>query len=354
VTFLNRINLLWSDGPRAFQLFQVIRQATAIVIGIILAKSSLPLGEIGKYELWMYIASIWAYFWFQGTNQAFIAWYPKLPADQQSRAFTSLFLIHHAFSLFFILIFLWKNGFVGRWLAQSSEVPLYSDLLILLPPFLISSVIPIFLMLRNLLKALFTYSVFYLVSQLLAVLVPIFTGFGISGIMTGLMVTALIHYIILITILANTGVFGLVHKTYFNQLLRSVWPLIAYTVIGAFAPLFDAWLVNFVFSSSEVFAIFRYGAKELPLSLALAGAFHMGMIAELARDDGSGLHRIRQGAVRFMKWFFPITILLIIISKPLYTMIFSPLFVESAGIFNIYLLIVVSRWFFPHSILIAK
>ena len=353
MTLSGHIYSIWSDGPRAFQIFQVVRQATAILIGILLAKSGLSLGEIGTYELWMYISAIWAYFWFQGTNQAFMAWYPKLPSDQKPGAFLSLFFIHHVFSLVLVFIFIWNQGSVGYWLAQSDDFPFYHSLLILLPLFLMSSITPIFLMFSGLNKLLIIYSGLFLVSQFLAVSIPLLIGEGLSGIMTGLIIAALLHYAFLILVLLKTGPPRLVGRKYFSPFIKSALPLITYTIIGAFAPLFDSWLVNFIFSNSEVFAVFRYGAKELPLSLALAGAFHMGMIAEMARDKSAGLSRVREGAVRLMKWFFPITMALILLSKPLYTFIFSPSFAESAGIFNVYLLIVVSRWIFPHSILMA-
>ena len=55
-----------------------------------------------------------------------------------------------------------------------------------------------------------------------------------------------------------------------------------------------------------------------------------------------------------MHWLFPLTILLLCVSKPLFPIVFNPDFAASADIFNIYLLTLASRVLLPASILLAK
>jgi O-antigen/teichoic acid export membrane protein len=52
-----------------------------------------------------------------------------------------------------------------------------------------------------------------------------------------------------------------------------------------------------------------------------------------------------------MHVFFPLTILLMLVSLPLYKLVFTDVFADSAFIFNIYLLLIIPRLLFPQTIL---
>jgi O-antigen/teichoic acid export membrane protein len=54
-----------------------------------------------------------------------------------------------------------------------------------------------------------------------------------------------------------------------------------------------------------------------------------------------------------MKWIFPSSIILILTSKFLFPIVFNPDFVESSLIFNIYLLIIITRFLFTRIVLIG-
>ncbi len=54
-----------------------------------------------------------------------------------------------------------------------------------------------------------------------------------------------------------------------------------------------------------------------------------------------------------MHYLFPFTILLMLTSKWLYPIVFNAGFLKSANVFNIYLLLIVSRMVFPQTLLIG-
>lgn len=63
------------------------------------------------------------------------------------------------------------------------------------------------------------------------------------------------------------------------------------------------------------------------------------------------LQRLKAGISRLMHFLFPLTAVLLLISHPVFPIVFNPAFKESATIFNIYLLLIISRLLMPQTIL---
>ena len=103
-----------------------------------------------------------------------------------------------------------------------------------------------------------------------------------------------------------------------------------------------------------MFAIFSYGARELPLATAMAGALSAAMIPQISENINTGLQALKTRSTRLMHFIFPIGIVLVAINHILFPIIFNPDFQQSALVFNVYLLIIISRLIFPQSVLIAK
>jgi O-antigen/teichoic acid export membrane protein len=102
------------------------------------------------------------------------------------------------------------------------------------------------------------------------------------------------------------------------------------------------------------FAIFRYGAKELPLTAMLAYALSNALVPVITREGKEkGLMMLRERSARMASWMFPMTILLILLSYFLYPLIYGRDFLESAGVVNLYYLLIVSRLLFPQTVLLA-
>ncbi|MFN7830942.1 MAG: hypothetical protein ACK5Q2_03055 [Bacteroidota bacterium] len=47
----------------AMQMFQVMRTGSAVLTGVVLAKSSLSTAEIGQWELLLYVGTTLTFFW---------------------------------------------------------------------------------------------------------------------------------------------------------------------------------------------------------------------------------------------------------------------------------------------------
>ena len=85
----------------------------------------------------------------------------------------------------------------------------------------------------------------------------------------------------------------------------------------------------------------------------MASAFSASMILAYARNGHDSLGRLKSGTTKFMHIFFPLSILLMFFSRMIFEFLYNSEFEESAMIFNTYLLIMISRWLFPQSVLIA-
>jgi O-antigen/teichoic acid export membrane protein len=177
-------------------------------------------------------------------------------------------------------------------------------------------------------------------------------GGDLQWLLNGLIVWAIVEQIILVYLVARFGEVK-ISISYIKTFILAALPLTIYAGSGMLAQVFDAWLVNYQYGSLSVFAIFKYGARELPGAIALASAFSATMIVSYASKGITGLTRIKEGSRRFMHVFFPISIALMLSSKVLFSLLYNVSFVESAMVFNTYLLIMVSRLLFPQAILIG-
>ena len=139
--------------------------------------------------------------------------------------------------------------------------------------------------------------------------------------------------------------------------LKPYWhisiPLIGYALISGFPPIFDNWLVGWFFQDNRSFAIFRYGARELPLAMALANALSTAMVPEVNKDQTLAFKTLKNKSLQLYHLLFPLSIILMLTSAWWFPKLFNNDFTESAAIFNVFLLVVVSRLVFPQTILIA-
>jgi len=104
----------------------------------------------------------------------------------------------------------------------------------------------------------------------------------------------------------------------------------------------DGWIVSLVFGE-ESFALYRYGARELPFNVLLIGGLVSGLVHRFKATDVVDAATLRAEILQIMKLLFPINCALILLSPVLYTLVYHEEFAFSARIFNIYALTLLSR-----------
>lgn len=343
----------WLTNVKALQAFQILRQGSVILIAILLAKSSLPLSSIGNYEMLLYIGFTATAFWITGLAQGFLARYPQLEEKEQPSFLWSAYLVFLGLGILIGGILLLGKTTILQFLAGQAEVPHYELFVLFLciqvPSFLVEN---IYLILKRPAQLL-AYGVTGFIVQTSAVLLPVFLGYGLYWAIWGLVLTAIVKHCWLLYILFKDAQFSFQQSIALNWVYLS-FPLAMYALIGGFHVAFDNWLVNYAYHGNEdMFAIFRYGARELPIALALSGAFGTALLPEVAASLETGMQQIKEKSLKLFHLLFPISIILILSNKWLFPLVFSSDFGESVIIFNIFLLITISRLIFSRTILVG-
>ena len=208
------------------------------------------------------------------------------------------------------------------------------------------------LLLKEESKGLVLYGIVAFGLQLACVAGPIVLGYGLEEVMVGLVLSSIVRFLITLGLLGRYAEFKL-DTAYMQQFLVTAGPLMAATLLSGSAEYLDGFIVSKYFDEGT-FAVYRYGAKEFPLVLLLANAFSNGMVPKVAQQGvNKAVQTIKKESLKLMHLFFPISIGFMLVSQWAYPKLFNSDFAESAVVFNVYLLLVVSRLVFPQTLLIG-
>lgn len=340
-------------NTRALQLFQLLRQGGLIITSVLLAKSRLSVADIGAYELLLYLGYTLSFWWVTGLMQGLLTKYPQLPESKQKQLIFNTYALFLGISiLLFLLCWSFPAAFL-KLLTGQTDIRFFDILLVFVllnfPTYLLENI----LLLQERPKEILAYGVFSFLAQPIAVLLPVWVGLDFQWSMIGLaMVAGLKHIWLFINIIQNGSWYW--NWKLLHQLISLSSPLIIYALMGGFNVAFDNWLVNFHYKGDPAqFAIFRYGAQELPLTLALTGALGTAMLPLVAKNLPAALADIKSKSLRLFHLLFPLSILIVLTDRWLFPFVFNPVFVASVPVFNIYLLILISRIILSRPVLVG-
>jgi len=333
----------------AFQFYQLARYATLILIGVVFTKTAITQTEIGEYETFVFIAGAVSYFWLIGLQKALL---PLAAQERNTKShFFSSFLILQVFSIVAALFLFLLQPVFTKYLLNGKDIPEIWLLLAFIVFGVPANLIEYYYLIRKQKNAIVVYSVVSFSVQLALVTVPAVLGYGISMVLKGLVLSVILRYIWLLIIMVSKGEIRYSHS-FVKEHLKFGGPLILATFLSGSAQYVDGFIVTSYFDE-DTFAVFRYGARELPLAMLLANALSNAMLPDFANKEQlkQNLQKLKESVSRLMHFLFPLTALLLLISHPVFPVIFNPKFAESATIFNIYLLIIISRLLLPQTIL---
>jgi len=330
-----------------------MRLGSVILTSILLAKSGLSTAEIGTYEMLLYIGTTLTFFWVNGLLMGMPPVYSKLDSDDGNAFIFNNFLIFCGISVGVFCLLFFGEEWMTSLLTSQTELPYFRlfclYLLFNLPTFPVEY----FYLLKEKPHHIVGWGIATFGLHIAALFLPVKMGYGLEGGFAALVVLSALklHWTV-----GLVAIFGKIQfrLDLIRQYLIFSAPLMLNVLVGNFIILFDAWLVGWYFRDETVFAIFRYGSREFPLALALATALGTAMIPRLTADFSAGLDELKTKTRRLMHLLFPLTILLLFFSKPLFPLVFNADFAASAPLFNIYLLITASRVLLPNAIVLAK
>ena len=245
----------------SFQFIQFLRFSTLFFIGIVFSRYYSK-SEIGEYETLLFIASAVSFFWLRGILQTFLA---LVKADKNSYFNTAILMILFS-GITTIFLILFKNS-ISNFLTNSSELPYFNWLVAYIffstPSYLIEHIY----LTRNKPKSIIFYGIISYGIQFIALVIPPILSLTIEYSIIGLVVVNILKFIYLIIILAKYSKFK-ISFSFIKKHIKLAYPLIGSSLLSGSAQYIDGIIVTQVFDSAT-FALFRYGARELPLVIIM-------------------------------------------------------------------------------------
>jgi len=331
-----------------------------LIISIAFTKSTLSLKDIGDYELLLFIASAISFFWVTGIIQSLLPLfnnsdsYPfrKEQATKKSpEIFNSFILLLFLSALIALLGFFLKDTIH---VYKGGERLPYSNLLLLY--ILLSNpvcLIEYIYLLYNKPVHILYYGIITFTLQVLFVVYPVMIGLGLITGIWGLLLITAIRFVWLIILIRKYAVIKF-SWSFIKEHLNLATPLIVSSLLSGSAQYIDGSLVSAKFPP-ENFALFRFGAKEMPLLVTLAVGLNNAMLSQFNSSQKlkNSLDILKKKSLRLMHILFPISILLLFFSNDIFPFMFTTRFSHSADVFMVYLLLFMSRLIFPQTILIG-
>lgn len=344
----------------ALQTFHILRFVTFLIISIIFVKSNLSAREIGDFELLLFIASIVSFFWMTGLIQSFLPLYnnnavfpgEKIDREHRSPEIFNAFLLISAFSLLiFALGWMLKGSFmVYNQIESIPHVRLLLWYILLSNP---AHFVEYIYLLRNRPERLLAYGIVTHVLQLLVVAGPVLAGYGVTEALWGLLAITSVRFVWLLALVRKYGEIR-VSWPFMKAHLHLGYPLIISTLLSGSAQYIDGFVVANRFDS-QAFAIFRFGAKELPFVVLLAAGLHSALLPEFTdgADINAIMRKIKDKTRKLIHVLFPLSTLFLFFSDLIFPAMFSGEYIRSSDVFMIYILLITSRLIFPQTILIG-
>lgn len=316
-----------------------------------LAYSPLTEDEIGQFEQIWFLASTLSYFGATGLQQALLSLYPKLNGEQQRQALGMAAGVFLFLGLVFVLLFGLLPGLAVPLFTGRTDLPFpglsLGFLLLFIPGTLVEYA---YLLLRRS-GELLGYGILNFGLQTVLILSPAFGTCGIEGVFGGLFLSAVLRALCLLVLVFRFGKIQF-SKALLEKWLRLAWPLVLYALLGSFILFFSHWLLNFYTGGDEeLFAIYRYGARELPYALALVTALNAAFIPSVASDLSQALPEIKRRSRRLMHILFLATIALVATAPWWFVVVFSVKFATSVPLFQLFSLLLIPRVVFSQAIL---
>lgn len=343
--------MLKLSNTRGLQAFQFLRFGGLFITSVLVARLLTDKSNVAIFETLLLIGSSTTFFWVSGIINPFIPLYTHQEEETRKGYFSSAALLMIVFSILTTLL-----TFVWLFIHPPKEMFLYyiflAGNLLAAPAFLNEY----FLLLLNKPKAILVYGMISFLSQIAAIALPLWLNHSLENALICLLAVNAGKFLFLLFLLNNYDHFHIdfsIIKTLFKKCIPSILTLL----IGGSMAFTDSYLIRYYFDDAD-FAIFRYGARELPFVLLLANAFSNVMSGEVALANREGtlataFSKIKKESVKLMNYLFPLTIILLFSSAWLYKTVYTEAYVDAFYIFNIYLLLILSRIVFPQTILLG-
>ncbi|MBK8348295.1 MAG: polysaccharide biosynthesis C-terminal domain-containing protein [Saprospiraceae bacterium] len=341
------INNKFSEAIFVYQYNQMMRYLVSVLISIVMVRSAISQDDIGHYEIWIFIITSMSFFWSAGIKNAFLSWYPSLSGPGKDSFPVLVFGLLLTLGIVCSIVLAIFHSAIVSLFTDMTTLPfrwLGSVLLLVSVPLVLTENL---LYVKNRVRELVLYTHWSQVGLLFIIVVTAILSPTLLSFLSVFICWNLIRVVYLVFLIGGgSATFPLLsdvkHFSYFAL------PLVLNMLLGSTMDIIDGWFVSHYFESS-FFPVFRYGAREFPLSGLLFSSLSTAMIPVLMKDSLSNGDQLRKKVSYLMHILFPLSIIMILVSPYLFTWVYNESYRESATIFNIYLLILTSRVLLPQT-----
>ena len=333
----------------AYQYSQVARYFQNLLLSIFLVRSGLPISEIGAFEIVLFMITLLSQFWITGFKEALLSKISAADSVETDKWLSNATLSYVITGLLAAIIFL-----------CAAPVYIQNESDVILPHMYIFGAVylcfqawgnlaEIIFLIRRKAESLFIFASW---TSVIFLLFLVFFWLAVPSwdiLFLLLLVFAGIKSIVSLTVCPS--LFGSLRWKSLLIFLKWSIPFFLIAVVGYVMEMLDGFLVVHFFDDAS-FAVYKYGAREFPLSSLLLTSLSVAMIPVLQQPGE--LNMLRKKVNQYMHILFPVSIGLIFISKLAFEFVYGIDFRESATIFNLYLLVLGSRLLLPHSVLLAR
>ena len=346
-----------NNNTFGLQFFMLGRFAGTIVITIFLAKSvfwlenPVSMQDIGRYEMFLFIAGLISFLFLNALVRGLLGF-----TDINNKQSVN----HNVTQVFYVFIFL-SIIFSGVLLGLNISFSILSSTVKIT---LLAAIFAIFWTPSTILEYTYTLRKEALPLYLSGIITPFLQIlFGIAGTLLTQSIEGTIYGITLVAVLRffTTAIILFSEKIYkpdfkfIKRFLIFSSPLVLSAIINESSIYIDGLIVDTLFDE-RTFAIFRYGAREIPVVSIMALGLSNAMIPLFASLSNRQKHlqELKIKTKRLYIWLVPFTIVFLICSNWLYINVFNAEFIESAIIFDIYLITIIPRLIVPQTIIIGS
>jgi len=340
----------------SLQIFQFLRYGTFFVISILLAKIAIlyqheyGLHMISQYENLLLVSSSLTFFWVSAICNTLIPYYNNSDPEKKRK------LLFNTFTLLLLFSIIAAIGVVIIGVKDGKDQNLFNmfALVVLLnTPTYITDYI---FYLRERYRSLITWGVITNLAQIILLCLPLFFKQSLNLAINLLLVLSLFKFNYTIILLMKYSTISVQTRMSKDFLLKAM-PIMFSILLAGSMEYINSYIVKYNFPEDQ-FAIFRYGARELPIFLIFANSLSNIFSGEIARYNQEGkieeaLAKLKQSGVKLMRWMFPLSIVLMFVSPYMFKYLYNDAFIEGYKIFNIYLLLIISRMLFPQTVIMG-
>ncbi len=332
------------DSVTAYQGFFLVRYLTSALLSVLIVRSPLAIQDVSFFELWLFFSTMLTSFWSNGIKNGYLASYSRKESLQGEALSLALFFLLQLLSVALLVLLLFASDSIWTLFTGQHDMPgkswLFAYIVFSVPTIITENI----LFLRREVQQLQSYTVWSNAGQLVSVGLSVWLFGNVTSVFVAMACWSVVKWIYLVTILKWDYMGSIVWKGIL-PFFRYALPLIFLMLLGNGMELMDGVLVSRFFDSS-VFPVYRYGARELPVSALLFTSLGAAMIP-LIQQNGVVMTDLKARVTRYMHLLFPLSVLAILASETAFTWVYGAQYSEAGTVFAIYMTIISSRVLLP-------